>query len=77
MKKILIDEDDVKLALEALEYDQRMSGHGFTGLIAALQKALLNSKPLTLREIGAVCGNFSDETVKVVRQTERHYGIKD
>lgn len=34
-------------------------------------------KPLTLREIGAVCGNFSDETIKVVRQTEAAHGIKE
>jgi hypothetical protein len=34
-------------------------------------------KPLTLREIGAVCGNFSNETIKVVRQTEAAHGIKE
>ena len=34
-------------------------------------------KPLTLREIGAVCGNFSNETIKVVRQTEGAHGIKE
>lgn len=34
-------------------------------------------KPLTLREIGAVCGNFSNETIKVVRQTEAAHNIKE
>lgn len=26
---------------------------------------------------GAACGNFSDETIKVVRQTEAAHGIKE
>ena len=34
-------------------------------------------KPLTIREIGAVCGTFADETILIVRQTERAHNIKE
>ncbi len=44
---------------------------------AALAEQPAQRKPLTLREIGAACGNFSNETIKVVRQTEAAHNIKE
>ena len=40
-------------------------------------KKAAERKPLTIREIGAVCGTFADETILIVRQTERAHGIKE
>ena len=40
-------------------------------------KRSVKRKPLTIREIGAVCGTFADETILIVRQTERAHNIKE
>ncbi len=100
MSKILIDEDTVKLALEALELNNsewkdladsgdsgcwkaedqghyQLTNEAITSLREALAEQPPQRKPLTLREIGAACGNFSNETIKVVRQTEAAHGIKE
>ena len=45
------------------------------GAVALYEHPPAQRTPLTIREIGAVCGNFSDETIKVVRQTELANGI--
>ena len=45
------------------------------GAVALYEHPPAQRKALTIREIGAVCGNFSDETIRVVRQTELAHRI--
>lgn len=45
------------------------------GAVALYTRSPAQRTPLTIREIGAVCGNFSDETIRVVLQTELAHGI--
>ena len=66
----LNDDDDTQVYADTLLIVYQ---RGFAdGKAAAEQR-----KPLTIREIGAVCGTFADETILIVRQTERAHNIKE
>jgi hypothetical protein len=63
------DEDDTQVQADTLLIVYQ---RGFADGKRSTQR-----KPLTIREIGAVCGTFADETILIVRQTERAHNIKE
>jgi hypothetical protein len=85
MNEKAMQEPVVITELKIKELFQKFGTGRLDGFTAAVKEAFRNTTPpaqpapvpLTLREIAAACGSFSDETIRVVRQTEAAHGIKE